>query len=291
MARYQLLYDKVRGLEGVEMVVPEPVETADLLRAHHPDYVQRALQGRLDKMEVRRLGFPWSPELVQRSLRSVGATLAGAHWAWEQQAVAVNLAGGTHHAFADRGEGFCLFNDCVVAARSWQHRLGRNGQVVFIDCDVHQGNGTAALCAGDPSLFTLSLHGLHNYPFHKETSDLDVELPDACEDEEYLERLSQALQRLPRAELAFYLAGADPYERDRLGRLKLSREGLRRRDRMVLEHCRLAGTPVVVTMAGGYAEPIEDTADIQAATVLEALQQSVAGGGVRGDGSPPYNKV
>lgn len=272
MERYRLLYEKVVDLEGIEMLVPEPVATADLLRVHQADYVHRALAGELDKMEQRRLGFPWSPQLVQRSLRSVGATVAGALWAWQQRGVAVNLAGGTHHAFADRGEGFCLFNDCVVAARCWQEEVGSRRQVVFIDCDVHQGNGTAALCAGDSSLFTLSLHGRHNYPFHKEVSDLDLELSDGCEDEDYLSLLAEGLERLPQAELAFYLAGADPYEKDRLGRLKLTKEGLLRRDQMVLEHCQRRGTPVVVTMAGGYAEPIEDTADIQAATVREALR-------------------
>jgi len=272
MARYQLLYDKVCQLEGLELVVPAPVAIDDLLRVHQADYVRRALDGRLDKMELRRLGFPWSPHLVQRSLCSVGATVEAAFWAWEHKGVAVNLAGGTHHAFADRGEGFCLFNDCVVAARSWQEQVGRIGQVVFIDCDVHQGNGTASLCDGDASLFTLSLHGRNNYPFHKETSDLDLELPDGCQDDEYLQRLQEGLAQLPKADLAFYLAGADPYEKDRLGRLKLTREGLRRRDRMVLDRCRQAGTPVVVTMAGGYAEPIDDTAEIQAATVAEALR-------------------
>lgn len=272
MARYQLLYDKVCQLEGLELVVPAPVAIDDLLRVHQADYVRRALDGRLDKMELRRLGFPWSPQLVQRSLCSVGATVEAAFWAWEHKGVAVNLAGGTHHAFADRGEGFCLFNDCVVAARSWQEQVGRVGQVVFIDCDVHQGNGTASLCDGDASLFTLSLHGRNNYPFHKETSDLDLELPDGCQDDEYLQRLQEGLAQLPKADLAFYLAGADPYEKDRLGRLKLTREGLRRRDRMVLDRCRQAGTPVVVTMAGGYAEPIDDTAEIQAATVAEALR-------------------
>lgn len=274
MARYQLLYERVQGLPGIEMLLPEPAAADDLLRVHTPDYVQRALHGHLDRMEQRRLGFPWSPELVQRSLRSVGATMAGALWAFQQGGLAVNLAGGTHHAFADRGEGFCLFNDCVVAARAWQASLGRRAQAVFIDCDVHQGNGTASLCQGDDSLFAFSLHGRHNYPFHKEVSDLDLELPDACEDEVYLQTLASGLGQLPRAELAFYLAGADPYERDRLGRLKLSKAGLLRRDQMVFEHCRSAGTPVVVTMAGGYAEPIEDTADIQAATVRAALSYS-----------------
>ena len=272
MARYQLLYDKVVLMDGIELVVPEPISALDLLRVHEAGYVARALEGRLDKMEQRRLGFPWSPELVERSLRSVGATLAGAVWAWLGGGVAVNLAGGTHHAFADRGEGFCLFNDCVVSARHWQEYVGRRGRVVFIDCDVHQGNGTAALCQGDDSLFTFSLHGLHNYPFHKEQSDYDLELPDGCEDDFYLEQLSRGLSRLPRAELAFYLAGADPYEKDRLGRLKLTQEGLRQRDRLVLEYCRSQGMAVVVTMAGGYAEPIEDTAAIQASTVAEALR-------------------
>lgn len=274
MARYQLLYQRVREFPGVELVLPEPVSQADLLRVHTAEYVGRALRGELDKMEQRRLGFPWSPELVQRSLRSVGATLAGAAWAFEQRTVAVNLAGGTHHAFADRGEGFCLFNDCVVAARAWQAGLGRKGRVVFIDCDVHQGNGTAALCQGDDSLFTFSLHGRHNYPFHKEVSDLDLELSDACGDEEYLQMLGSGLSQLPRAELAFYLAGADPYEKDRLGRLKVSKAGLLRRDHMVLEFCRRADLPLVITMAGGYAEPIEDTAEIQAATVRAALDYS-----------------
>ena len=274
MERYRLLYELVRELEGIDLVVPEPVVEADLLRVHTDDYVSRALTGRLDKMEQRRLGFPWSAQLVERSLRSVGATLAGARWAWEQGSLAVNLAGGTHHAFADRGEGFCLFNDCVVAARHWQHWLGRKAQVVFIDCDVHQGNGTAALCRGDDSLFSFSLHGRHNYPFHKEISDLDVELCDGCGDEEYLEGLAAGLARLPRAEMAFYLAGADPYEKDRLGRLKVSRAGLARRDQMVLEHCRERGTPLVITMAGGYSEPIEHTAEIQANTVRLALDYS-----------------
>lgn len=272
MARYQLLYERVLQMDGVELVVPEPVPVSELLRVHEAGYVARALDGQLDKMEQRRLGFPWSPQLVERSLRSVGATLAGAVWACEGGGVAVNLAGGTHHAFADRGEGFCLFNDCVVAARHWQEHVARRGQVVFIDCDVHQGNGTAALCRGDDRLFTFSLHGLHNYPFHKEQSDCDVELPDGCQDEFYLEQLSLGLQRLPPAELAFYLAGADPYEKDRLGRLKLTQAGLRQRDRVVLDYCRSRGTAVVVVMAGGYAEPIEDTAAIQAATVSEALR-------------------
>ena len=274
MERYQLLYDLVRNLEGVDLVVPEPVSTSDLLRVHTPEYLRRALEGELDKLEQRRLGFPWSPQLVQRSLRSVGATVAGAAWAWERKSLAVNLAGGTHHAFADRGEGFCLFNDCVVAARCWQERLGRMGQVIFVDCDVHQGNGTAALCRGDESLFTFSLHGRHNYPFHKEISDLDVELSDGCGDEEYLAALAFGLKQLPQAEMAFYLAGADPYEKDRLGRLKVSKAGLLRRDHMVLEYCRKNETPLVITMAGGYAEPIEDTAEIQAGTVRAALGYS-----------------
>jgi acetoin utilization deacetylase AcuC-like enzyme len=270
MARYRLLRERVESLDGIHWSLAEPVSRERLERVHCPHYVARVLRGQLDKLEQRRLGFPWSEALVERSLRSVGATVSAALWAWDRGEVAVNLAGGTHHAFADRGEGFCLFNDCVVAARVLQQERAAR-QLVVIDCDVHQGNGTAALCTGDDGIFTLSLHGANNYPFHKEVSDCDVELPDGCDDERYLLLLDWALARLPRPQLAFYLAGADPYVKDRLGRLSLSRQGLRARDRRVFQFCRSQGCALVITMAGGYAEPIEDTADIQAATVAEAL--------------------
>lgn len=270
MQRYRLLRERVENLPGVEMVQAQPVALEHLRLVHSEDYLQKALGGGLDRLEQRKLGFPWSEALVQRSLRSVGATVEAALWAWDRREAAVNLAGGTHHAFADRGEGFCLFNDCVVAARVLQQERAAQ-RIAFIDCDVHQGNGTAALCALDPSLYTLSLHGRNNYPFHKETSDCDIELPDGCDDETYLALLERGLARLSGPQLVFYLAGADPYERDRLGRLSLTQDGLRRRDRRVFEFCREQGASVVVTMAGGYADPIEDTADIQANTVGEAL--------------------
>lgn len=271
MQRYALLRQYVEQMPGIELHEAPAASLEDLQRAHLPEYVDKVLNGQLDRMEQRRLGFPWSPQLVQRSLRSVGATVAAARHCWSQATptCAANLAGGTHHAFADRGEGFCLFNDGVVAARTLGIR------VAFVDLDVHQGNGTAALARHDPRLFTLSLHGRHNYPFHKEQSDCDLELPDGCQDDEYLEILQEGLQRVWhwQPQLVIYLAGADPYRGDRLGRLGLSEEGLARRDREVLQGCRQRNLPVVITMAGGYAVPIEDTARIQARTV--ALAQEI----------------
>ena len=270
MERYQLLRERVQALPGIELVEAQPVSLERLALAHNPSYIDKVLGAGLDRLEQRKLGFPWSESLVQRSLRSVGATVDAALWVWERGGAAANLAGGTHHAFTDRGEGFCLFNDCVVAARVLRRERGAR-QLAFIDCDVHQGNGTAAMCAGQEGLFTLSLHGAMNYPFHKESSDLDVELPDGCEDEAYLLELDLALAQVPSPQLVFYLAGADPYVKDRLGRLKLSKEGLRQRDLRVMEFCRQRECAMVITMAGGYAEPIEDTAEIQATTVAEAL--------------------
>jgi len=268
MQRYALLRQYVEELPGIELYEAPAATVEDLRLAHDAYYVEKALSGQLDRMEQRRLGFPWSPQLVQRSLRSVGATLAAAHYVVSEAGprCAANLAGGTHHAFADRGEGFCLFNDGVVAARA----LGL--RVAFVDLDVHQGNGTAALAWHDPRLFTLSLHGRHNYPFHKEQSDCDLELPDGCQDEEYLAILEEGLERVWQwqPQLVIYLAGADPYRGDRLGRLGLSEEGLARRDRRVLQGCYEQQLPVVITMAGGYAVPIEDTARIQARTVAMA---------------------
>lgn len=279
MRRYPLLRERVSGMPGLELCLPPSATPQDLLRAHTADYVEKATQGQLDRLEQRRLGFPWSPALVVRSLASVGATCAAARDSWGlrcagQWGAAVNLAGGTHHAFADRGEGFCLFNDCVVAARSLQAAFpGQVQQMALIDVDVHQGNGSASLCREDPSIFTFSLHGRQNYPFHKEISDCDVELEDGCGDEDYLRALGVGLEAVwrVRPQLIFYLAGADPYEKDRLGRLRVTREGLRQRDRLVFQECFRRQIAVVVTMAGGYAEPIEDTAQIQAATVEECL--------------------
>lgn len=268
ITKYRLLREAVA--DEVELLLPEAVDDATLQRAHTGDYVRRATRGELTPQEVRELGFPWSPELVERSRRSAGATLQAARAAL-RDGRAVNLAGGTHHAFADRPAGFCLFNDSVIAARALQAE-GLVERVLVVDTDVHQGNGTAAIARGDDSLFTFSLHGQNNYPARKEASDLDIGLPDGTSDEPYLEALERGLQEAlerSRPQLVIFVSGADPYEGDRLGRLKLTRAGLRERDQRVLERCDL---PVVVTMAGGYAHKVEDTATIHAQTVREALR-------------------
>jgi acetoin utilization deacetylase AcuC-like enzyme len=220
------------------------------------------------------MGFPWSPQLVERSRHSVGSTIAAGRAAL-QEGVAVNLAGGTHHAGPDWGQGYCVFNDAAVAARTLQ-REGLARRVVVLDCDVHQGNGTAAIAAGDATIFTFSIHGANNFPFHKETSDLDIGLEDGTGDKEYLLALAQgaqlALERA-QADVAIYLAGADPFVGDRLGRLALSKAGLARRDRLIFDLCREAGLPVVVVMAGGYGRVVADTVDIHFQTVCAAVEQ------------------
>jgi acetoin utilization deacetylase AcuC-like enzyme len=224
--------------------------------------------GALTAAEQRAIGFPWSPEMVERSRRSAGATIAACRAAIAE-GVAVNLAGGTHHAHADRGEGFCVFNDAAIAARLMQAER-RVARVAIVDLDVHQGNGTAAILAKDDSVFTLSLHGENNYPFAKAISDLDIALPDATGDAAYLEQLDGALVELFERfdpQLIIYLAGADPHEGDRLGRLKLSAAGLAARDRRVLEVASARGLPVAMAMAGGYGRNIDDTVDIHLQTV------------------------
>lgn len=254
-----------------DFIVPQAADDAAITRAHCPDYLSRVAGGTLAHEDIRRIGFPWSPQMVERSRRSAGATLEACRTAL-QDGVAANLAGGTHHAFRDRGEGFCVFNDAAIAARAMQAE-GRVARVIIIDCDVHQGNGTAAILAGDPSVFTFSIHGAKNFPFHKESSDLDVELPDDTRDAAYLcaleSGLATAFSRFD-AQLAIYLAGADPFEDDRLGRLKLSKAGLAARDAMVFAACRERALPVAIAMAGGYARNIDDTVDIHAGTVLSA---------------------
>ncbi len=251
--------------------VPPAATDEEIGRAHCPHYLARVVEGRLDSSEQRRIGFPWSPGMVERSRRAAGGTLAACRAALED-GVAANLAGGTHHAFRDRGEGFCVFNDAAVAARALQAE-GRVRRVLVVDCDVHQGNGTAAIFSTDPTVFTFSIHGANNFPFEKETSDLDIEMADGAEDAAYLASLSEALESILgnfEADLVIYLAGADPFQDDRFGRLKLSKEGLRRRDDYVLGSCRRQGLPVAIAMAGGYARNIDDTVDIHAATILAA---------------------
>jgi acetoin utilization deacetylase AcuC-like enzyme len=257
MAKYRLLREAVekRGLPVEHSLrVPEPVGREDLERVHDPRYVDAVFAGALDERRLRRLGFPWSPQLVERSLRSVGGTLAAARSSLAG-AIGINLAGGTHHAFRDRGEGFCVFNDIAVAARALLAG-GLTELILVIDCDVHQGDGTASIFAGDDTVRTLSIHGATNYPLKKETSDLDVALPDGTGDAEYLEALERgldvALDWGP-FDLAFYLAGADPYEGDRFGRLGLTADGLAARDQSVYRWTHRQGLPVATVMGGGYA--------------------------------------
>lgn len=248
--------------------LPPPASDAELARAHTPDYIAAVASGQLDEKAQKAIGFPWSPGMVERSRRSAGATLSACRAALED-GVAANLAGGTHHAFADHGEGFCVFNDAAVAARAMQAE-GRAERILIVDCDVHQGNGTASILAGDERIFTLSIHGARNYPFTKEQSDLDIELPDGCSDAAYLLQLEAGLETafdLARPELVIYLAGADPYHDDRLGRLGLSFAGLAERDRRVFAHCRSRHLPLAIAMAGGYARQIDDTVRIHATTL------------------------
>lgn len=276
MAKYSRLREKVTATALVapdDLQVPEAASDAELLRVHEAGYLERVVTGKLEAAEVRRIGFPWSPQLVERSRRSVGGTLAASRVALAE-GCAANLAGGTHHAFADHGEGYCVFNDVAVAARAAQAQ-GRAARILILDCDVHQGNGTAAIFRDDPSVFTFSIHGRRNFPFRKQTSDLDIELEDDTGDDEYLELLSEGLRRTVAAfaaELVFYVAGADPYVGDRLGRLALTREGLRNRDQLIFEHCQRRGLPVCVVMAGGYAPEVDDIVAIHFQTLQEAAR-------------------
>jgi acetoin utilization deacetylase AcuC-like enzyme len=270
--KYALLRDAVIA-EGLVAHVHEParVRFEDLERVHTRDYVARLTNGTLSDAELRLLGFPWSPALVERSYRAVGGTLGAARRALED-GVAMNLAGGTHHAFPDRGEGFCVFNDVAIAVRTLRAE-GHIRRAAIVDLDVHQGNGTNAIFAADAETYTFSMHGGRNYPFHKVPGTLDIELADGTGDEDYLALLSDALPRVlneGRPDLVVYLAGADPHERDRLGRLKLTFEGLERRDAMVLEACREVGIPVAVTIAGGYGLDVHETVAIHVATARVA---------------------
>jgi len=251
-----------------ELYVAEPASREQLLRVHTAGYVDRVLNGDLSQKELRRIGFPWSQQMVERARRSVGSTIAACRSA-SKDGIAVNLAGGTHHAYPDHGEGYCVFNDVAVAARQMQAE-GCAQQILILDCDVHQGNGSAAIFASDQSVFTFDIHGAKNFPFHKEISDLDIALLDASGDEMYLDALQDGLNRAldcTHAELAIFLAGADPFSEDRLGRLSLSKYGLAERDRMVFARLRRAGIPVAVVMAGGYGKNIQDTVDIHIQTV------------------------
>lgn len=260
-----------------DLRVPAAATREDLLTVHTPRYVDAVIDGTLDAREQRRIGFPWSPAMAERARRSVGATVAATRQALER-GISANLAGGTHHGFADHGEGYCVFNDTAVAARIAQRDFGI-GRILVVDLDVHQGNGTAHIFADDPSVFTLSVHAAGNFPFRKERGDLDVELPDGTGDDAYLSALDDALATAfarAQPELVFYVAGADPYEGDRLGKLTLTIEGLRARDRRVFERVRGfrgSGVPCVVAMAGGYCADVDTIARIHANTLREARER------------------
>ncbi len=259
--------------QSIELRVPEPASDEAILRAHDPNYVRRLLNGELSDKEIRRVGLPWSAEIVKRTRYSVGGTIAACRAALEE-GVAVNLGGGTHHAFRDHGQGYCWLNDTAIAVRAMQAE-GLVRQVLIIDCDVHQGNGTAAILKDDATIFTFSIHGKNNFPYQKEKSDLDVELEDGADDAAYLAALDKGIIRSLdnfSADLVIYLAGADPYQEDRFGRLALTKEGLAQRDRLVLRHCYEAGLPAAVTMAGGYARNLKDIVDINFKTILAALE-------------------
>lgn len=253
---------------AVQLELAPAASDVDILRVHAPAWLQAVSVGTLSAQQQREIGFPWSLQMAERSRRSAGATI-GACLAAIEDGTGVNLAGGTHHAFRDRGAGYCVFNDAAIAAAAMQ--ATRPGlRVLVVDCDVHQGDGTASILSDDDSVFTFSIHGRNNYPFVKQASDLDIELDDGTGDSEYLDRLDRGLDHAfaaARAGLVVYLAGADPYEGDRLGRLSLSRAGLAARDSLVFGRCARAGLPVAACMAGGYARDIEDTVDIHLQTV------------------------
>ena len=274
MAKYALLRERLTAeLPGMELVQAVPATDGELALVHSPAYVRAITDGSIAPKAMREIGFPWSPEMAERARRSVGATIAACRAAL-RDGMAANIAGGTHHASADKGSGFCVFNDAAVAARLMQAEQGRGKtgallKVAVIDLDVHQGNGTASIFRNDDSVFTLSLHGAKNFPFRKEAGDLDVDLPDGCGDEEYLAALDAALAELARRfepGLVIYLAGADPHEGDRLGRLKLTWDGLAERDRRVFDWAWRRRLPLAFAMAGGYGVRIEDTVQAQVNT-------------------------
>jgi acetoin utilization deacetylase AcuC-like enzyme len=278
MGKYELLRQRlVAEMPHLTLQSADAATEGELALVHTPLYIESVFQGSLPPAAQREIGFPWSEGMVERARRSVGATIMAARTAFKE-GLAANLAGGTHHAYADKGGGFCVFNDVAVAARlmqaEWSRQQRRPLQVAVMDLDVHQGNGTAHIFRDDPTVFTLSLHGAKNFPFRKEASDIDVELPDGCSDAPYLDALQEALRQLEdrcAPDLVFYLAGADPHEGDRLGRLQLSFEGLRQRDQAVLRWAKERRIPLAMVMAGGYGKQIEDTVQVQMNTFAQAL--------------------
>ncbi len=281
MAKYGRLRDRLAAeYPAIRLGQADPASDGELALVHTPAYIQAVENGTLSAAAQREIGFPWSPAMADRARRSVGATVQACRAAMAGEGIAANIAGGTHHSYADKGSGFCVFNDAAVAARLMQaeharrHRASGPLRVAIIDLDVHQGNGTARIFANDASVFTLSLHGEKNFPFRKEPSDLDVELPDGTGDAAYLEALERALEELERRfepGLVIYLAGADPHEGDRLGRLKLTFDGLEARDRRVMDWAWQRRLPLAFAMAGGYGTDMEATVQVQMNTYRVAL--------------------
>ena len=270
-------YSRLRGLvskeDSIELIEAPAASDTQILYAHDPLYLIKIMEGKLSPSEQREIGFPWSEKMVERSRRSAGATVAACKTALSE-GIAVNLAGGTHHAYRDMGSGFCVFNDSAIAARTLQKEVNPKLKIAIIDLDVHQGNGTASILEHDASIFTLSMHGENNFPFKKETSDLDLGLPDGCDDSRYLKELANCLDQLESrftADCIIYLAGADPHEGDRLGRLNISKEGMRLRDELVFEFAQTRNLPVAISMAGGYGKEIDSTVDIHFQTIMTAL--------------------
>jgi acetoin utilization deacetylase AcuC-like enzyme len=274
MEKYSRLRDLVSAQENIELVEAPSATDTQILYAHDPSYLIKVIEGRLSPQEQREIGFPWSAQMVERSRRSAGATVAAAKTALKE-GIATNLAGGTHHAYRDTGSGFCVFNDSAIAARALQKEVSPSLKIAVIDLDVHQGNGTASILQNDDSIFTLSIHGENNFPFKKEISNLDLGLPDGCNDEIYLQCLAECLSQLDdqfQANCIIFLAGADPHEGDRLGRLLISKEGMRLRDEMVFQYALDRQLPIAFSMAGGYGKEIESTVDIHFQTIKTALQ-------------------
>jgi acetoin utilization deacetylase AcuC-like enzyme len=279
MGKYRLLRDRLAAEQPAVRLMPaQPASDGELALAHSPAYIAAISDGSVDPKVMREIGFPWSTAMAERARRSVGATVAACRTAF-REGLAANIAGGTHHAYADKGGGFCVFNDAAVAARLLQAEWARARttplRVAIVDLDVHQGNGTAAIFRSDPTVFTLSIHAQKNFPFRKEASDLDVELPDGCHDDAYLAALEAALDELDRRfdpGLVIFLAGADPHEGDRLGRLKLTWDGLEARDRRVFDWAWQRRLPLAFAMAGGYGHRIEDTVQVQVNTFRVAGQ-------------------
>lgn len=298
MQKYAMLRDRLLlQLPGIDFRQALAASDEELVLVHTQGYVDAVTQGHLSSFQQREIGFPWSLQMAERARRSVGATLQASRAALDISNIAANLAGGTHHAYADKGGGFCVFNDVAVAARCIQvewsaqrsGQVARQLQVAIIDLDVHQGDGTAHIFRDDPSVFTLSLHGAKNFPVRKQHSDCDIELPDGCQDTQYLQALEDGLGQLDSRfapDLIFYLAGADPHEGDRLGRLALSDQGMQARDRRVFDWAWARRTPVVMVMAGGYGREIESTIRVQVNTYEIAMEYWLRWQSIRGDRNP-----